>query len=88
MIAWFRPEHVQTITWGGNPAEHGTWNPATQRMRPRASFDAWKETVTGRSLPWTSAERSCARELGEAIAAEMAQRTRAELARDCAITTR
>ncbi|SNX71557.1 diguanylate cyclase (GGDEF)-like protein [Cereibacter ovatus] len=81
LIAWFRPEHVQTITWGGNPAEHGTWNPKTQRMSPRASFDAWKETVTGRSLPWTSIELGCAHELGEAITAEMAQRTRAELAR-------
>ncbi|AXQ96218.1 EAL domain-containing protein (plasmid) [Cereibacter azotoformans] len=81
LIAWFRPEHVQTITWGGNPAEHGTWNPQTRRMSPRASFDAWKETVTGRSLPWTSIELACAHDLGEAITAEMAQRTRAALAR-------
>ena len=50
----FRREVLQTVTWGGDPnkavdAESG-------RIGPRASFAAWKETVTGQSIPWLRGE--------------------------------
>ncbi|MEW6763268.1 MAG: ATP-binding protein [Pseudomonadota bacterium] len=55
-LLWFRPEVVQTIEWAGNP--HGKLaspnDPA--QLSPRLSFDAWRETIHGRSLPWHVAE--------------------------------
>ncbi|HEX8440487.1 GAF domain-containing sensor histidine kinase, partial [Archangium sp.] len=51
---WFRPEVARTVTWAGNPRkpvvrEQG----GTPRLHPRASFEAWQETVRGTSVPWT-----------------------------------
>jgi diguanylate cyclase (GGDEF)-like protein len=80
-ILWFRPELSQTVTWGGNPAEHAALTTGTRRIFPRASFAAWKETVKGHSAPWTAADLAQARELRSAITAEVAFRTKAELAR-------
>jgi diguanylate cyclase (GGDEF)-like protein len=80
-ILWFRPELSRTVLWGGNPTEHAISDPVTGRLSPRASFAAWKETVRGRSAPWTKADLALARDLRSAIEAEMAQRTKAELAR-------
>jgi diguanylate cyclase (GGDEF)-like protein len=79
-IVWFRPELVQTVTWGGNPSGHVTVNPATGCLSPRASFAAWKETVRGRSAPWSAGDLAIAREFRSAVASEAAQRTKAELA--------
>ena len=60
-VLWFRPEVVRTVTWGGDPrrpvASH------TGRIHPRASFEAWKETVHGRSTAWRSGEVEAAAEL-------------------------
>ncbi|WP_281242632.1 bifunctional diguanylate cyclase/phosphodiesterase [Salinihabitans flavidus] len=81
LIAWFRPEQHRTITWGGSPIDHATWDPAEGRMHPRASFATWKETVSGRSSSWTSADVSLALALRQEVAAEMAMRTSAELAK-------
>ncbi|MDT8853723.1 EAL domain-containing protein [Paracoccaceae bacterium Fryx2] len=81
LIAWFRPEQRRTITWGGNPANHAKWDPDLGRMTPRASFAAWKETVSGRSNPWTMADLAQAQALRQAVATEMAQRDSAELAK-------
>lgn len=78
-ILWFRPELSRTITWGGNPAEHGTMDSAGARISPRTSFAAWKETVSGRSASWTRADLALARELRGAVEAEVAQRTKAAL---------
>lgn len=78
-ILWFRPELVQTITWGGNPAEHANLDPVTERLSPRTSFAAWKKNVTGHSVPWVEADRALARDLLGIVMAEMAKRTRAEL---------
>jgi diguanylate cyclase (GGDEF)-like protein/PAS domain S-box-containing protein len=78
-ILWFRPEVLRTVTWGGDPGAHGSIDPVTARISPRASFAAWQETVRGRSVPWTAADCSLARELREAVQAEVAQRMKAAL---------
>ena len=80
-VLWFRPELLQTILWGGNPAAYATLEPRTGRLSPRTSFAAWAETVSGRSAPWTEADLAVASELRSAMAAQVAQRTKAELAR-------
>lgn len=55
-LLWFRPEVVQTIEWAGNPrGKQASPNDPTQ-LTPRLSFDAWRETIHGRSLPWHTAE--------------------------------
>jgi diguanylate cyclase (GGDEF)-like protein/PAS domain S-box-containing protein len=78
-ILWFRPELSRTIAWGGNPAEHATADLVTGRISPRASFAAWKETVSGRSAPWSDADLALVRELRRAIEVEAAKRTKAAL---------
>lgn len=62
-ILWFRPEIIQTVTWGGNPE-----NPVIEKnnelfLSPRKSFEAWKEIVRGKSLPWKPAEIEAAQSL-------------------------
>ena len=51
---------IQTITWAGNP-EKGEERPGTeQRIRPRKSFEAWKQLVKLRSAPWKPlGDRGC-----------------------------
>ena len=53
-ILWFRPEVIQTVTWGGDPRK--TTAAAEERLHPRKSFEQWKETVRARSLPWTQVQ--------------------------------
>ncbi|MCC2970430.1 ATP-binding protein [Massilia sp. IC2-476] len=55
-LLWFRPEVVQTIEWAGNP--HGKLASPSDptQLTPRLSFQAWRETIHGRSLPWHVAE--------------------------------
>ncbi len=78
-ILWFRPEVARTVTWGGNPAEHATLEPATGRLSPRTSFVLWKETVRGRAVPWAEVDLALAGDLRGAVEAEVARRTKAEL---------
>jgi light-regulated signal transduction histidine kinase (bacteriophytochrome) len=64
-IVWFRPELVQTVSWAGNPAK-----PVLQDaggLNPRRSFEIWKETVQGRSEPWSQVEVEAVRELRNAV---------------------
>lgn len=62
-IMWFRPEVTQTVLWGGDPAKPVTTGPAGSRLTPRASFEAWKQTVRGRSEPWTQIDIEAAEDL-------------------------
>ena len=67
-VLWFRPEVVQTGKWSGDPRkpleQDGN---SSQRLSPRKSFETWKETVQGRSLPWLPEELEAAAELRSAI---------------------
>ncbi|MDH6267786.1 chemotaxis family two-component system sensor kinase Cph1 [Rhizobium sp. SG_E_25_P2] len=63
-LIWFRPEVVETVTWGGRPHKTVEEN---GRIHPRHSFDAWKEQVRGKSAPWRATEIEAARSLRAAI---------------------
>ena len=69
-VLWFRPELVQTVSWGGDPTKPlavASVADAAQapelRLHPRRSFDAWKQEVRGRSAPWGRAEHDAVAEL-------------------------
>ncbi len=51
-LLFFRPEISESIDWGGDIRV-----PAVERdgsLRPRASFELWKQVVSGRSLRWSN----------------------------------
>ncbi len=62
-VLWFRPEAVQTVRWGGDPNKPVEVGPNGIRLTPRKSFDAWAETVRGRSTPWSPSESDAAFDL-------------------------
>ncbi|MGH1587373.1 ATP-binding protein [Methylobacterium phyllosphaerae] len=68
-ILWFRPEVVRTVKWGGNPVKAVEPDPAggSDRLHPRKSFEIWKETVKGRSLPWSVPEVDAAGDLRASV---------------------
>ncbi|MCJ2126175.1 ATP-binding protein [Methylobacterium sp. J-077] len=68
-ILWFRPEVVRTVKWGGNPVKPALPDPkgGPDRLHPRKSFEIWKETVQGRSLPWSAAEVEAAKDLRSSV---------------------
>ncbi|WP_434622158.1 ATP-binding protein [Azospirillum sp. B2RO_4] len=63
-LLWFRPEIVQTIDWAGDPNKPLD---ASGGLSPRNSFEAWKETVRGQSLPWSHGEIEAAGDFRNAI---------------------
>ena len=50
-----RREIIETVKWAGNPDKSVSAD-EQGRLRPRASFEAWQQTVRGRSRPWTELE--------------------------------
>ncbi|ERT09694.1 response regulator [Lyngbya aestuarii BL J] len=63
-IVWLRPERTQTVTWAGNPNKPVTLaEDGTMHLSPRRSFEVWKETTQGCSLPWKKIELDAALEL-------------------------
>lgn len=66
-VIWFRPEVVQTVTWGGNPEKKVTYNEEKQRLSPRKSFEKWTQQLRGTSESWKDFDHSAARALGDNI---------------------
>ncbi|MET0333989.1 MAG: ATP-binding protein [Rhizobacter sp.] len=69
-----RREQVQTIRWGGKPEKQYTAGPLGPRLTPRGSFDEWRETVRGTSVPWDDSERALAAQLLDAVSRAHAAR--------------
>jgi light-regulated signal transduction histidine kinase (bacteriophytochrome) len=57
-VLWTRVEQVRHIDWGGDPHNKAIAEREgdSVRLSPRKSFDRWRETVRGRSAPWTPQE--------------------------------
>ncbi len=62
-VLWFRPEVEQSVRWGGDPHKPVEFGPNGTRLTPRKSFEAWSETVRGRSTPWLPSEGDAAFDL-------------------------
>lgn len=70
-IIWWRAELVETVHWAGQPDTIAASDPNGLNLRPRKSFEVWKETVRGSSRAWDATDRFAAREL-KAILQEVA----------------
>lgn len=61
-VLW-RRELPQTVTWAGNPEKAIEYGPNGARLTPRKSFEAWQQSVHGRSGEWTEEEQQIAESL-------------------------
>ncbi|NOK16048.1 ATP-binding protein [Corallococcus carmarthensis] len=64
---WFRPEVARTVAWAGNPHKPVRPEPGHERLRPRASFDVWREEMRGASTPWSAQDLEAGRALKGAL---------------------
>jgi light-regulated signal transduction histidine kinase (bacteriophytochrome) len=62
-IMWFRSELIGTVNWAGEPKKLLQHGADGDQLNPRNSFEVWKETVRGRSLPWTAGDLDAAFDL-------------------------
>jgi two-component system, chemotaxis family, sensor kinase Cph1 len=64
-LLWYRGEAVRQIDWGGDPRNKAIARQEGEdvRVSPRRSFERWRETVRGRSEPWTAQQIAEATEL-------------------------
>jgi two-component system, chemotaxis family, sensor kinase Cph1 len=60
VLLWFRAEYPEVVNWAGNPHKPVEPGLGPGMLNPRASFELWRETVHGRSRPWTKAETDVA----------------------------
>lgn len=67
-LIWFRPERIKTMTWGGNPMTPFVVGNDPTDLSPRRSFAQWHELVEGTSEPWTPANLTTGRLIGETLA--------------------
>lgn len=56
VLLWFRAECPEVVNWAVNPHKPVEPGLGPGMLNPRASFELWRETVHGRSRPWTKAE--------------------------------
>jgi light-regulated signal transduction histidine kinase (bacteriophytochrome) len=66
VLLWFRAEQLEVVNWAGNPHKAVSVGPG-EVLTPRSSFEAWRETVRGRSRLWSLAEVDAALRLREAL---------------------
>ena len=45
-VLWFRPEVIRTVTWAGDPNKPVETFLGGERVSPRKSFAAWRESVS------------------------------------------
>jgi chemotaxis family two-component system sensor kinase Cph1 len=67
-LIWFRPEEIQTVTWGGDPLKPVIIGDNPAELSPRRSFAQWHEVKEGHSQSWSVADRAAARLIGSMVA--------------------
>ncbi|WP_428685803.1 HWE histidine kinase domain-containing protein [Reyranella sp.] len=51
-LIFFRKEVARSVNWAGDPSKPVVVGPLGARLTPRKSFELWRETVSGQSIPW------------------------------------
>lgn len=65
-LMWFRKEQHRTVKWAGDPAKPMIDNDPLH-LSPRRSFATWSEIVRGTASPWSHAELTLGRAIGNAL---------------------
>ncbi|MEG9328304.1 ATP-binding protein [Salinimicrobium catena] len=78
-ILWLRPEEVENVNWGGDPANKAFYDEEKKRLSPRKSFSKWSEQVTGVSKAFKDYDISVVKTLGENISHILLARQRHEI---------
>lgn len=78
-IIWFRPEILQTVSWGGDPDDKAFYNEEKKRLSPRKSFKKWTNELTGISKDWKDYDLSAARDLGDRVSHILLAKQRREI---------
>ena len=73
-LLWFRPEHIRTVDWAGDPRKSSLSPETPDRLSPRGSFALWRETVKGTCAPWTDDEIATADNLRQRMVALLVRR--------------
>jgi two-component system, chemotaxis family, sensor kinase Cph1 len=83
-LVWFRPEVIHTVDWAGNPHLKSASGSPANPLTPRMSFETWRETVVGTSMPWRASEIEMASEFRSALLGIVLERAEqmAELAEE------
>ncbi|BDU18156.1 GAF domain-containing protein [Lysobacter auxotrophicus] len=63
----FRKEQIEEVTWAGHPHKATVPTDDGQRIAPRRSFAAWRETVRGESVQWSDSDRRIAERLYDVL---------------------
>ena len=66
LLFWFRAEQIETVNWAGNPHKADNLD-LHKPLTPRASFEAWAETVRGHARSWSLPEMDAATRLRAAF---------------------
>ncbi len=67
VLLWFRAEQIETVRWAGDP-HAGVKSGPLEQLTPRASFDAWAETVRKQAAAWTPIQIESVARLRDALA--------------------
>ncbi len=67
-LIWFRPEQIRLVTWGGDPLKPVLIGDDPSQLSPRRSFAQWHQLVEGKCEPWSAADLTAARLIGETVA--------------------
>jgi two-component system, chemotaxis family, sensor kinase Cph1 len=67
-LLWFRPERIRQVTWGGDPFKPVVIGSDPSELSPRRSFAQWHQIVEGTCEPWTPADLTSARLIGNTVA--------------------
>lgn len=80
-VVWLRHEAVRNVDWGGDPHNKAiaVREGDDVRLSPRKSFALWRETVRGRSEPWTEREVRSAEELRARLLEVLLERSRLQV---------
>lgn len=62
-LLFFRNEQVQDVLWAGEPVKQTQSVAGRMVLKPRERFEAWREVIRGRSLPWIELDRRMAERL-------------------------
>jgi len=79
-MIWFRAERAHAVFWGGDPG-HPHEIDERQRISPRRSFAAFRQSIHGQSRPWHAEEIDAAEHLGALIEIEVQRGYKSRLER-------